>query len=79
MIIAPGSMSQRAGFDASRSARPVFARGNAMYIDGAAGSLILQMLAAGIIALGATLRSVRESVKRFFRGARSSRSSTGEE
>jgi hypothetical protein len=44
-----------------------------MYIDGAAGSLILQMLAAGIIALGATLRSVRESVKRFFRGARRAR------
>lgn len=50
-----------------------------MYIDGSAGSLILQMLAAGIIALGATMRSVRESLKRFFRGARSSRSSTGDE
>ena len=43
-----------------------------MYIDGSAGSLILQMIAAGVIALGATLRSVRESVKRFFQGARRS-------
>jgi hypothetical protein len=34
-----------------------------VYIDGSAGSLILQMLAAGLFALGATLRVVRESVK----------------
>ena len=43
-------------------------RGGNVYIDGSAGSLILQMLAAGLFALGATLRVVRESVKRFFQG-----------
>ena len=44
-----------------------------VYIDGSAGSLILQMLAAGLFALGATLRVVRESVKRFFHGRLSHR------
>jgi len=39
-----------------------------MYIDPAAGSLILQVLVAGILALTTTLKSVRVSVKRFFLG-----------
>ncbi len=38
-----------------------------MYIDPAAGSLILQLLAAGLIAAGASIRRVRESVQSFFR------------
>jgi hypothetical protein len=38
-----------------------------MYIDPAAGSLILQVLAAGAIAVTASVRSARESVKRLFR------------
>jgi hypothetical protein len=40
----------------------------AMYIDPAAGSLILQVLVAGILAVTTTVRSARESVKKFFRG-----------
>lgn len=39
-----------------------------MYIDPAAGSLILQVVAAGILAVTAGVRSVRESVKRMIRG-----------
>jgi len=39
-----------------------------MYIDPAAGSLILQVLAAGVLALTASVKSARESVKRLFRG-----------
>jgi hypothetical protein len=39
-----------------------------MYIDPAAGSLILQVLAAGVLALTASVRSARESAKRLFRG-----------
>lgn len=38
-----------------------------MYIDPAAGSLILQVLVAGILAIATTMRTVRESVKTFFR------------
>ena len=38
-----------------------------MYIDPAAGSLILQVLVAGILAVTATVRTVRESVKHFVR------------
>jgi hypothetical protein len=38
-----------------------------MYIDPGAGSLILQVLVAGLIAIGAGVRSAREAVKRFFR------------
>ncbi len=38
-----------------------------MYIDPAAGSLILQVLAAGVLAVTASVKSARESVKRFFR------------
>ena len=38
-----------------------------MYIDPAAGSLILQVLIAGILAITTTVRTVRESVKGFFR------------
>jgi hypothetical protein len=37
-----------------------------MYIDPAAGSLILQVLVAGILAIATTVRTVRDSVKRFF-------------
>jgi len=36
-----------------------------MYIDPAAGSLILQVLVAGILAIATTVRTVRDSVKRF--------------
>ena len=36
-----------------------------MYIDPAAGSLILQVFAAGVLAVAAGLKSVRESVRRF--------------
>lgn len=39
-----------------------------MYIDPGAGSLILQILAAGVLAAASTMRSVRESAKRFVRG-----------
>lgn len=39
-----------------------------MYIDPAAGSLILQVLIAGILAVAATVRSARDSVIRVFRG-----------
>ena len=38
-----------------------------MYIDPAAGSLILQLLAAGLIAGGASIRRVRERVHSFFK------------
>jgi hypothetical protein len=38
-----------------------------MYIDPGAGSLILQVLVAGLLAVGAGVRSAREAVKRFFR------------
>ena len=39
-----------------------------MYIDPAAGSLILQVLVAGILAVTTTVKTARESVKRFFHG-----------
>jgi hypothetical protein len=39
-----------------------------MYIDPAAGSLILQVLIAGILAITTTFKSARESVFRAFRG-----------
>jgi hypothetical protein len=35
-----------------------------MYIDPAAGSLVLQAFAAGILAVAASVRSTREAVKR---------------
>jgi hypothetical protein len=38
-----------------------------MYIDPAAGSLILQVLVAGLLAVGTMMRTVRESVKHFVR------------
>ena len=38
-----------------------------MYIDPAAGSLILQVLIAGILAITTTMRTVREAVKQFVR------------
>ena len=37
-----------------------------MYIDPAAGSLILQLIAAGFFAAIASIQKVRESIKRFF-------------
>lgn len=37
-----------------------------MYIDPATGSMVLQVLAAGVLALTASVRSWRESVKRLF-------------
>jgi hypothetical protein len=39
-----------------------------MYIDPAAGSMVLQVLIAGVLAAMATLKSVRDSVKRFIQG-----------
>jgi hypothetical protein len=39
-----------------------------MYIDPAAGSLILQVLAAGVLAATASVKRTRESVKRLLRG-----------
>ena len=39
-----------------------------MYIDPAAGSLILQVVVGGLFALAAGFRSVRESFTRLFRG-----------
>jgi hypothetical protein len=39
-----------------------------MYIDPAAGSLILQVLIAGFLGVVSTVKTVRESVKRFFQG-----------
>ena len=44
-----------------------------MYIDPAAGSLILQVLVAGILALTASVRSAREWVVRVLRGLFGSR------
>jgi hypothetical protein len=37
-----------------------------MYIDPATGSIVLQVLAAGVIAMAASIRSWRESVTRLF-------------
>lgn len=39
-----------------------------MYIDPSAGSLIAQVIAAGIFSLLATMTRVREGVKSFVRG-----------
>jgi hypothetical protein len=39
-----------------------------VYIDPAAGSLILQVLIAGLLAVSTMLKSVRASIKRFFQG-----------
>lgn len=39
-----------------------------MYIDPTSGSLMLQVLAAGVLAVGAGVRSVRESAMRLLRG-----------
>ncbi len=39
-----------------------------MYIDPAAGSMVLQVLIAGVLAAAATVRSVRDSIKRFLQG-----------
>ena len=38
-----------------------------MYIDPAAGSLVLQVLIAGVLAVGTTLKSARQSVINQFR------------
>jgi len=37
-----------------------------MYIDPATGSIVLQVMAAGILAVAASISSWRESVKRLF-------------
>jgi hypothetical protein len=37
-----------------------------MYIDPAAGSLILQVVIAGLLGAVTTIKSARDSVKRFF-------------
>lgn len=37
-----------------------------MYIDPAAGSLILQVLIAGVLAATASVKRVRDAVKHFF-------------
>jgi hypothetical protein len=42
--------------------------GNCMYIDPAAGSLILQVLVAGVLAVTASVKSARASVIRVLRG-----------
>jgi hypothetical protein len=39
-----------------------------MYIDPAAGSIILQVLAAGALAGAASIKRIRESLKRFLLG-----------
>ena len=39
-----------------------------MYIDPAAGSLILQVIIAGILAVTTTVKSARDAVIRAFRG-----------
>jgi hypothetical protein len=39
-----------------------------MYIDPSAGSLILQLAAAGLVAAAATISHVRTAVTAFFRG-----------
>jgi hypothetical protein len=39
-----------------------------MYIDPTAGSLMLQVMAAGVFALTASVRRVRESAKRLLLG-----------
>ena len=44
-----------------------------MYIDPAAGSLILQVIIAGILALTTTVKSARDSVIRVLRGLFGSR------
>lgn len=37
-----------------------------MYIDPAAGSLVLQAFAAGVLALAASVRSTREAMRRLW-------------
>jgi hypothetical protein len=44
-----------------------------MYIDPAAGSLILQVIIAGILAVTATVKSARDTVIRVLRGLFGSR------
>ena len=44
-----------------------------MYIDPAAGSLVLQVLIAGVLAVTTTMRSAREAVMRQFRSLFGSR------
>ena len=44
-----------------------------MYIDPAAGSLILQVIIAGVLAVTTTVKSVRDSVIRALRGLFGSR------
>ena len=39
-----------------------------MYIDPAAGSLVLQILIAGVLAVASTFRAARQSVVRAIRG-----------
>jgi hypothetical protein len=38
-----------------------------MYIDPSAGSIVLQLVAGAVLALGVTLARARESVRGFFR------------
>jgi hypothetical protein len=40
-----------------------------MYIDPGAGSVVLQLIAAAVLAFGVTLARARESVRAFFRSA----------
>jgi hypothetical protein len=40
---------------------------NPMYIDPAAGSLVLQVLIAGVLAVTTTMKSARQSLMRQFR------------
>jgi hypothetical protein len=44
-----------------------------MYIDPAAGSLVLQVLIAGVLAVTTTMKSARQSLMRQFRRLFSSR------
>jgi hypothetical protein len=60
-------MSAHRAADAGRQGEPSFSPTNPMYIDPAAGSLVLQVLIAGVLAVTTTMKSARQSVMRQFR------------
>jgi hypothetical protein len=47
-----------------------------MYLDPAAGSLVLQVLIAGVLAVTTTLKTVRHSIARAFRSLFGARKDT---
>jgi hypothetical protein len=60
-------MSAHRVADAGPKGAPSFTRTTPMYIDPAAGSLVLQVLIAGVLAVTTTMKSARQSVMRELR------------